>query len=58
MIEDDHAAPEAMKPGIELLETLNFRVNLDLEWVYPVVREQAKGARILDSQHQGLQTDL
>lgn len=42
VIEGDDAAPEAMKPSVELLDTLNLHLDLGLDWVYPVVGEQAK----------------
>ena len=42
VIEGDDAAPEAMKPSVELLDTLNLYLDLGLDWAYPVVGEQAK----------------
>ena len=38
VIEGDDAAPEAMKPVIALLRSLN----IGLEWVYPVVGEASE----------------
>ena len=42
VIEGDDASPEAMQPSVELLETVNEKLGLGIEWVYPPVGEQAK----------------
>ena len=35
VIEGDDASPEAMRPCVALLEQVNQRDNLGIEWVYP-----------------------
>jgi len=40
VIEGDDAAPEAMQPCVDLIDSMN----LDIEWVYPTIGDEAKKA--------------
>jgi isocitrate/isopropylmalate dehydrogenase len=42
VIEGDDASPEAMRPCVKLLENVNSKLGLGIEWVYPPVGEDAK----------------
>lgn len=42
VIEGDDASPEAMKPCVELLEKVNAKHGLGIQWTYPPVGEAAK----------------
>jgi len=42
VIEGDDASPEAMKPCVALLEQVNAKLGLGIEWVYPPVGNEAK----------------
>lgn len=42
VIEGDDASPEAMQPCVELLEQVNAKLGLSIEWVYPPVGIEAK----------------
>ena len=42
VIEGDDASPEAMKPCVDLLETVNKKFGLGIEWAYPPVGEEAR----------------
>ena len=41
VIEGDDAAPEAMKPSVELIDSLSVDLGLGIKWVYPLIGEPA-----------------
>lgn len=42
VIEGDDAAPEGMRPSVEILDRLNTRYSLGIDWVYPPVGATAE----------------
>ncbi len=55
VIEGDDAAPEAMRPSVEILERLNAHYSLGIDWVYPPIgptAERALGSAFPDDARQ------
>lgn len=59
VIEGDDAAPEAMRPSVEILDRLNAHYGLGIDWVYPPIgakAEQELGSPFPDEARQMIDT--